>query len=255
MRKKLCVLLVAVMMMTLLSGCAINNGQQNQSNNSAGNVNVEDVSLEGVYWLCLEGGVKGFYLDGNEKYVELSDEVYKEGTYDSMSAVIQNNVKTYNFRTFDEDGVCKFMSCEVRGDGNVHIGEMTYVPVDEVAFNERVPAPSPEPEPAPETNWSQPFMGKYFVGDLSYAEAANIGVYMDETYLYVKADTFGVSEPVELVFEECTEGVYFISEYYEDGYYYYVETGELKSINGYDGATLATLYVSDKATYDAIGTN
>lgn len=110
-----------------------------------------------------------------------------------------------------------------------------------------------EPETPAEPTWSQPFMGKYFVGDEVYADSSKIGVYMDETYLYVKSDSFGVVEPVALIYEERAEGVYFISEYYEDGYYYYVETGELKRINSYDGSTLATLYVSDKATYEAIG--
>ena len=109
------------------------------------------------------------------------------------------------------------------------------------------------PKPDPEPTWSQPFMGKYFVGDEVYADSSKIGVYMDETYLYVKSDSFGVVEPVALIYEERAEGVYFISEYYEDGYYYYVETGELKRMNSYDGSTLATLYVSDKATYEAIG--
>lgn len=252
MKKKLRVLLVAVMTMTLLSGCAVGGNSDtdnNQPTNPEGNVNVAEVDLEGVYWLCEDGDVMGFYLDGNGKYAELSGDVYKEGTYDCLQGVIENTVATYNFRTFDENGVCKYVACEVRSDGKVYIEEKGYAPVDEVAFNEYVPEPEPEPEPEPTPGGdvsSYPFIGKYFVDEESMHK-----LHFDEENIVQYDYKISLSK---YEIKTSGEGIYTIINEWGSGYVYDSSDNTLMSFSE-DKRSEGFYKAVSKEEYDAFGSN
>ena len=91
MKKKLSMLLLFAMMLTMLVGCggmAVPGANGNQENESQTNKIAE---FEGSYWLATgmtdvgSGEVKfGFYLDGNGKFIEIAS--YQDGRFEETEA-------------------------------------------------------------------------------------------------------------------------------------------------------------------------
>lgn len=115
---------------------------------------------------------------------------------------------------------------------------------------------TPEPgatEEQPEPSWSQPFMGKYYVGGSQNSSIA--GIYIDEEYVYLKHIS-GREDSIPL------------STYKQpDGSYSFLDKSDPEMPSGFSysknddcffliqqGIDVGMLEKADKAAYDAIGT-